>query len=72
MHERLLYSLAMVLVVFSLFVLWVWTGPLGAAIAAFATHALLRFCDGQRDGEQALERKAKAAALRGGFDRTGP
>lgn len=67
MHERVLYSLAMVLVVFSLFVLWVWTGPLGAAIAAFSTHALLRFCEAQNDGELALERKLRDAALRRAF-----
>jgi hypothetical protein len=71
MHARILYSLAMALVVFSLFVLWVWTGPFGAAVAAFATHALLRICEGQRDGELALERKAQAVALQRGFDRDG-
>jgi hypothetical protein len=69
LHARILYSLAMALVVFSLFVLWVWTGPLGAAIAALTTHCILRFCEGQRDGELALERKAEAAALRAAFDR---
>jgi hypothetical protein len=71
MHFRVLYSLAMVLMVFSLFVLWVWTGPLGAAIAAFATHYILRFCEGQRDGELALARKEHDAELRAAFDRSG-
>jgi hypothetical protein len=69
MHARILYSLAMALVVFSLFVFWVWTGPLGAAIAGFATHGILRLCEGQRDAERALERKARAEALRTAFGR---
>jgi hypothetical protein len=72
MHARILYALAMALTVFSLFVLWVWTGPLGAAVAAFATHCILRFCEGQRDAEKALERKVAAAALRSAFDRSRP
>jgi hypothetical protein len=56
-HARILYSLAIALmVVFAdpeIRALWVWTGfPsfLGIAIAAFATHFLLRVCEIQRDG----------------------
>ncbi|MCU4653219.1 hypothetical protein N8I71_10270 [Roseibacterium sp. SDUM158016] len=71
MHFRVLYALAMALTVFSLFVLWVWTGPLGAAIAAFATHCILRVCEGQRDGELALARKERDAELRASFRRNG-
>jgi hypothetical protein len=69
MHARILYSLAMVLMVFSLFVLWVWTGFLGIAIAAFATHFLLRVCEVQRDGEMALARKTRDEALGDAFRR---
>ena len=69
MHARILYSLAMVLMVFSLFVLWVWTGFLGIAIAAFATHFLLRVCELQRDGEMALARKTREDALGEAFRR---
>ena len=69
MHGRILYSLAMVLMVFSLFVLWVWTGLLGIAAAALATHVLLRVCEGQRDGEMALARKTREDALGDAFRR---
>ena len=69
MHARILYSLAMVLMVFSLFVLWVWTGFLGIAVAAFATHYLLRLCEMQRDGEMALARKTREDALGDTFRR---
>lgn len=67
MHGRILYSLAIILTVFSLFVLWVWTGFLGVAAAALATHLLLRVCEAQRDGEMALARKTREAALAAAF-----
>jgi len=69
MHARILYSLAMALMVFALFVLWVWTGFLGIAAAAFATHLILRVCEVQRDGEIALARKVQAEAMDHAFQR---
>ena len=71
MHGRILYSLAMVLMAFSLFILWVWTGIVGVAIAALATHLILKVCEAQRDGEMALARKMQADALGDAFGRTG-
>ena len=70
MHARILYSLAIVLMVFSLFVLWVWTGFLGVAVAAFTTHMILRVCEVQRDGEMALARKRREDALGDAFCRS--
>ena len=69
-HFRILYSLAIVLMVFSLFVLWVWTGPLGVLVAAASTHLLLRLCESQQDADVALARKTQEDGLRQVFDRT--
>lgn len=55
---RLLYTLALALTVFALFVLWVLTGPLGVILAAMLTHTLLRLAERQRDGQLAAARKA--------------
>jgi len=63
MQASILYALARVPVVFSLFVLRVWTGPPGAASAAVAMHSLLRFCAGQRGGQPAPERKTRDTVL---------
>jgi hypothetical protein len=71
MHARILCSLALALMVFALFVLWVWTGPLGIAAAAIATHMLLRLCEAQRDGERALARKTRDGALAAAFRHRG-
>ena len=72
MHARILYSMAITLMVFSLFVLWVWTGFLGVAVAAIATHMILRLCEVQRDGEMALARKTREDALGEAFRRHDP
>lgn len=69
---RFLYGLALALMTFSLFVLWVWTGPLGVAVAALLTHLILRVTERQRDGELALARKTREDDLRGAFDRSLP
>ncbi len=69
-HFRILYTLAIVLMVFSLFVLWVWTGPLGVLAAAGLAHLLFRICEGQRDAEMALARKSRDTALSQAFDRS--
>jgi hypothetical protein len=67
MHFRVLFALAMALTVFSLFVLWVWTGPVGVVIAAAMTHFLLRWGEGRRDADLALARKMREADLRAAF-----
>ncbi len=68
-HFRILYMMALSLMVFSLFVLWVWTGPVGVVAMACLTHGLLRVCERQTDGQLALARKKRDAALSGAFRR---
>jgi hypothetical protein len=63
LHVRILVGLALTLMVFSLFVLWVWTGPIGVIVAAALTHGLLRICERQRDAQLALARKAREAEI---------
>jgi hypothetical protein len=69
MHFRVLYALSLALTVFALFVLWVWTGPVGVVLAAAMTHFLLRYGETRRDGEMALARKTADEDLRRAFDR---
>lgn len=66
---RFLYCLAMALTVFALFVLWVLTGPVGVVLAAMLTHALLRLCERQRDGELAAARKGAREEIARAFRR---
>lgn len=68
-HFRILYGLAMALMAYAVFVLWVWTGPVGIVVAAVTTHALLRVCERQKDAEVALARKEREESLRTAFDR---
>lgn len=72
-HFHIFYAMALVLMVFSLFVLSVWTGPLGVIVAAAATHLLLRLCERQTDAEMALARKTRDEDMRRAFggDRDG-
>lgn len=72
MHGHILYALAVALGVFALFVLWVWTGPIGVLLAAGLTHGLLRLSETRRDREVALARKARAATMRDIFDSRPP
>lgn len=70
---RPLYAIALGLMSFSLFVLWVWTGLIGVVAAASLTHLLLRFCETRRDAEAALVRKASQDEIRRAFSgRDGP
>jgi Flp pilus assembly protein TadB len=69
MHVRVLYALAMALTLFAVFVLWVWTGPVGVILAAALTHLLLRYGETPRDAERALARKTADEDLRRAFDR---
>lgn len=66
---RILYCFALALMVFSLFVLWVWTGPIGVILAAALTHSLLRLCERQHDAELALARKSRDAEIGAAFRR---
>jgi len=68
-HFRIFYAMALVLMLFSLFVPWVWTGPLGVLFAAVFAHGLFRLCERQRDAETALARKQKDEAMRTAFQR---
>ncbi|MEM7723686.1 MAG: hypothetical protein AAF376_15140 [Pseudomonadota bacterium] len=68
-HFRILYTLAMTLMVFSLFVLWVWTGPIGILVAAALAHGLLRVCERQTDAQAALARKTREGDLTDAFKR---
>ncbi|NKX43364.1 hypothetical protein [Roseicyclus persicicus] len=66
---RFLYILALALTVFALFVLWVWTGPVGVMAAAMLTHGLLRLCERQGDAQAAEARKAREDDLARAFRR---
>jgi hypothetical protein len=66
---RILYYFALALMVFSLFVLWVWTGPVGVILAAVLTHSLLKLCERQHDAELALARKTRDTDLTDAFRR---
>ena len=68
-HFSVFYLMGLCLTVFSLFVLWVWTGPVGVIVAAALTHTLLRLCEGRRDGQMALARKTRDAELHSAFRR---
>jgi len=70
-HFRILYLMALTLMVFSLFVLWVWTGPVGVVAMAVLAHSLFRICERQTDGQMALARKQQAEDLRAAFQRRG-
>lgn len=72
MHAKVLFSCALALTVFSLFVLWVWTGAVGVILAAAMTHFLLRFGETRRDAELALARKQRDADLRRAFGSAAP
>lgn len=66
----ILYSLALALMIYALFVLWVWTGPAGPILVAGLTHLLLRMGERQRDAQLAAARKLQQADLRRAFDRS--
>jgi len=68
-HFRIFYAMAMILMVFSLFVLWVWTGPAGVIAMAVLAHTLLRVCERQKDCQLAMLRKEKDIAMRAAFQR---
>jgi hypothetical protein len=67
--ERFLYTLALTLMVYSLFVLWVFTGPIGIAAAAVLAHLLFRMCERQTDAARAKARKSEGDALTRAFRR---
>ena len=69
-HFSVFYTMGLSLAVFALYVLWVWTGPVGVMAAAVLTHLLLKVCERQTDGELAQARKARKDGLRAGFDRS--
>ncbi len=68
-HFSVFYAMGLALMVFSLFVLWVWTGAVGVIGAALLTHSLLRFCERQHDAEMALARKSRDAEIGAAFRR---
>lgn len=68
-HFRILYALALILMVFSLFVLWVWTGPVGIIAMAVLAHGLFRICERQTDAQMALARKIREDQLQDAFKR---
>lgn len=68
-HFRILYATALLLMVFSLFVLWVWTGPLGVVAMALFAHVLFCVCEAQTDAQMAIARQARDAELRDAFRR---
>lgn len=68
-HFSVFYAMGLALMVFSLFVLWVWTGPVGVILAAVLTHSLLRLCERQTDAKTALARKTRDTDLGDAFRR---